>query len=474
MQLFTQLITIIPDSIKDLPNNNPECLITMISKICDGLYKSTEKNTRICAGKINLKPSLALLLELSRTSAKCKDELFNRLRSFHKDQIKHGIKDLYYENNQIEDKRAHYVGLYNFRATCYLNSIIQVFYMIPEFRKKILSMPINQIKQNDSDMVLANLQEIFSYLYRSIQQYFIPRQFVQEFLWEGAPIDVTRQKDAPEFFAKLIEKLESGFKGTSNANLIHQLLGTTVIQELESLDPNYKYEHEMEEVWNIIQLDIKGKNELESALDSFVGRTILDGADKYWLQDKSVAVQASKRYFFKTLSPTLFFHLKRFEISNNAFEESVIKLNDYFSFPIKLNLYKWTKAFIKQEPCDNMHDFDYQLVGVVVHSGIAQGGHYFSLILDREIGSPSYGKWFEFNDRTVDLFDISKMNSVCFGTKSVNNTNITMEDLTSAYILVYEKVLGKENTATLDIQIPEIYKAKIAQDNLLYTNAVIV
>ena len=474
MQLFTQLIKVKPDCFKECSEKNLEELILMTSKICNSLYKSSENNTRKCAGKINLKPSLALLLELSNVSTKCKDELFKNLRIFHKDQIKNGIKDLSYENSQMDDTRSNYVGLYNFGATCYVNSILQIFYMIPEFRHKILSMPFDQIKQNDCERVTANLQQIFSYLFYSNQQYYIPSQFIREFLWEGAPINVTRQRDAPEFYEKLIDKLEAELKGTNNANLIRQLLGSTVVQEVESLDEINKYENGVEEVWNIIQLDIKGKSDLKTALDSFISRTILDGADKLRLQDKNVAVKASKRFFFKTLSPTLFFQLKRFEYNFNSFEERVRKVNDYFTFPMKLNLFNWTKAYLKQEPCDTMHDFDYQLVGVVVHTGIAEAGHYFSLIMDREIGSPHYGKWFEFNDRIVGSFDISKMDERCFGTKSGNNANSSIDDLTSAYILVYEKVTGKEKAANLDIQIPEIHKAKIIQDNLLYTNAIIV
>ena len=35
-----------------------------------------------------------------------------------------------------------FVGLRNQGATCYLNSLLQSFYMIPEFRKTILSLPL--------------------------------------------------------------------------------------------------------------------------------------------------------------------------------------------------------------------------------------------------------------------------------------------------------------------------------------------
>jgi ubiquitin carboxyl-terminal hydrolase 9/24 len=46
------------------------------------------------------------------------------------------------------------------------------------------------------------------------------------------------------------------------------------------------------------------------------------------------------------------------------------------------------------------------LVGVLVHSGSADAGHYYSYIKERNKDSPNYGKWFEFNDTTVKEFNI--------------------------------------------------------------------
>ena len=45
--------------------------------------------------------------------------------------------------------------------------------------------------------------------------------------------------------------------------------------------------------------------------------------------------------------------------------------------------------------------YEYQLVGVLVHSGSADGGHYYSYIKER--GNSS--RWFEFNDTHVTDFD---------------------------------------------------------------------
>ena len=62
----------------------------------------------------------------------------------------------------------------------------------------------------------------------------------------------------------------------------------------------------------------------------------------------------------------------------------------------------------------------YELVGVVVHTGQASAGHYYSYIKERRgtaKSNDSYGKWFKFNDTTVDEFEMTDetMAAECFG-----------------------------------------------------------
>ena len=67
---------------------------------------------------------------------------------------------------------------------------------------------------------------------------------------------------------------------------------------------------------------------------------------------------------------------------------------------------------------------EYSLIGVTVHTGTADGGHYYSFIKERcasrvgETLHASGGKedrWLLFNDAEVKVFDSSQIAAECFG-----------------------------------------------------------
>jgi hypothetical protein len=92
--------------------------------------------------------------------------------------------------------------------------------------------------------------------------------------------------------------------------------------------------------------------------------------------------------------------------------------------------------------------YEYQLAGVVVHSGSLEGGHYFSYIRERkpnrkknencEIGKekreisfpPSSSvQWYYFNDSDVSTYDPNRIPEECFGCeKEIKNPIIPAEE----------------------------------------------
>ena len=61
---------------------------------------------------------------------------------------------------------------------------------------------------------------------------------------------------------------------------------------------------------------------------------------------------------------------------------------------------------------DEIPGYWYNLVGVVVHTGTAEGGHYYSFIRDRTTKENS---WYLFNDAEVKNFDPAQIAAECFG-----------------------------------------------------------
>lgn len=67
-------------------------------------------------------------------------------------------------------------------------------------------------------------------------------------------------------------------------------------------------------------------------------------------------------------------------------------------------------------------NFRYDLVGVTVHTGTADGGHYYSFIKERNLLNGQQDRWFLFNDAEVKIFDPSQIAAECFGGEMIVNS----------------------------------------------------
>lgn len=61
------------------------------------------------------------------------------------------------------------------------------------------------------------------------------------------------------------------------------------------------------------------------------------------------------------------------------------------------------------------------MVGVTVHTGTADGGHYYSFIKERNLPKGMQDRWFLFNDAEVKIFDPSQIAAECFGGEMIVN-----------------------------------------------------
>ena len=96
-----------------------------------------------------------------------------------------------------------------------------------------------------------------------------------------------------------------------------------------------------------------------------------------------------KRLCVKKLPPVLAIQLKRFEYDYERV--CPIKFNDYFEFPRELDMEPYTVSGLAKIEGEMIDGDDlallgqnastqYRLTGIVVHSGQASGGHYYSYI----------------------------------------------------------------------------------------------
>lgn len=113
------------------------------------------------------------------------------------------------------------------------------------------------------------------------------------------------------------------------------------------------------------------------------------------------------------------------------------KVNTHFTFPIQLDMSSYVEKTLmpqqyqeeKNKPQRNEFEvtdekgegdggdegecYTYDLIGVTVHTGTADGGHYYSFIRDRL--PPNKDKWYLFNDAEVKQFDPNQLPNECFG-----------------------------------------------------------
>ena len=88
-----------------------------------------------------------------------------------------------------------------------------------------------------------------------------------------------------------------------------------------------------------------------------------------------------KRTCIKKLPPVLVFYLKRFGYDWEA--GRAIKCDDYFEFPWELDMMPYMADYLNDDETqkkDTLESHLFRLKGIVVHSGQASAGHYYSFI----------------------------------------------------------------------------------------------
>lgn len=136
---------------------------------------------------------------------------------------------------------------------------------------------------------------------------------------------------------------------------------------------------------------VRDISSLEESLSLLLQPELLCGENKYHCSGCDSKVDAYKGISFETLPPILTFQFNRFDY--NYMTMARIKINSKFEFPMQLNMKKYKTSTTEEE---NNKNLLYELVAVMVHSGTANGGHYYAFIKDIY-----KNLWFKFNDDVV-------------------------------------------------------------------------
>lgn len=381
-----------------------------------------------------------------------------------------------------------FVGLKNCGTTCYMNSLLQQLFMIPQFRTSVLRAPIDG-SLDDSHTLAVHLQLLFSNLLLSEKRAFDTRGFCLAYKdSDGRPVNTAVQMDVDEFLNVLFDKLEKAVRGGPYEKLLEETFCGKLVNQVICRD--LPFVSEREESFYVLSLDVKDKRSVLDSLDFYVQGDVLDGDNKYFCSQYDQHVVALKRTCLGALPHTLILHLKRFEFDFDTMRK--VKVNDYCEFPAVLDMGPYTKRSLARrdasshagfgaaqrddgglagdgagaahvagaasgdataegdatsgaaDAADDTQGLQYRLVGMLVHAGTADSGHYYSFVQER-----GTDRWIHFNDTITEPFDPADIPRTCYGgVESVSQWDPQAQKTVqwlqskqhSAYMLFYERI----------------------------------
>ena len=413
---------------KNLINNNSHKIIFQLVIF---LLKYLDNNNAIIKGNKYLEDSLYINIWLT-------------LNKFHK--LGFLKKKTNFEINYNDSNKKEFIGLKNMSSTCYMNSILQQFFMIPMLRETILTIGEEEKNNLNQNTILYQLQLLFASLKTYDFKYYDPKHFVLV-----SKLSFYEQMDADEYYCQLIDKLENDISNLYNndknkniyLDLFKYFFGIKLIDELYFIDCEHKRFNESF-CYNI-QLEVKNYTNINDSFKNYFKIEIMAGDNKINCEQCNTKRICHKKLKIKALPNILVISLKRFDYDYRTMTK--FKLNSFFEFPFELDMSEYLMNSNNNTEIENLESSInenniYELTGITIHYGVADYGHYYDLI------KAENNKWYIFNDTNIKEFPESDIPKEAFGDRENNyelddetnyKNDIVQKDKKNAYILIYTK-----------------------------------
>ncbi|XP_072896981.1 uncharacterized protein [Hemitrygon akajei] len=203
-------------------------------------------------------------------------------------------------------KRKHFVGLKNQGATCYLNTLLQTWFMTQEVKECITS-------YKEQDSLTCELCSLFERLSNGNERSLSTVQLTSQL-----KLNVYKQRDIAECFRSLVNNLNSKMDQEHNILKIYQ---STMVNSLKCLKCTQSTDEDT--FFLDIPLSVCSANAaekfdfMEKSLKQFLKEEKMEGDNKCYCTNCEMKTETSSRYYFKHLPQILTFQLKRFEFDYN-------------------------------------------------------------------------------------------------------------------------------------------------------------